>query len=94
VGSGVFSFRQKGGTSVVSGESSQIERPHLLVYTWVRDEDAFQTVVRWELEENSGVTRVRVTHSGLVTESLRARNDGWPMIAGLLQAYVEEHDGN
>jgi uncharacterized protein YndB with AHSA1/START domain len=76
------------GTNVVSGEYRQIERPHLLVYTWVR-EDGVETVVRWELEEKAGMTNVRVTHSGLTSESLRARNDGWPLIVGLLQSYVE-----
>jgi uncharacterized protein YndB with AHSA1/START domain len=89
-----FLVSVRGGTSVVGGEYRQIERPHLLVYTWVREEDAAQTVVRWELKENSGVTHVRVTHSGLTTERLRARNDGWPMIVGLLQAYVEGRNGN
>jgi uncharacterized protein YndB with AHSA1/START domain len=89
-----FLVSARGGTNVVSGEYRVIERPRLLVYTWVREEDAAQTVVQWELEENLGVTHVRVTHSGLATESLRARNDGWPMIVGLLQAYVEERNGN
>lgn len=81
-----------GGTeTVVFGEYRTIERPHLLVFTWIREtEDATETLVRWELAEKDGVTTVRVTHSGLTTESLRKRNDGWPMILGLLQAYVEK----
>jgi uncharacterized protein YndB with AHSA1/START domain len=81
-----------GGTeTVVSGEYRTIERPHLLVFTWIREtEDATETLVRWDLEEKDGVTTVRVTHSGLTTESLRKRNDGWPMILGLLEAYVEK----
>jgi uncharacterized protein YndB with AHSA1/START domain len=89
-----------GGTHVVSGEYRQIERPHLLVYTWVREtwvgeqEDAAETVVRWELEENSGITNVRVTHSELTSESLRARNSGWPLIVVLLQSYVEGRNEN
>ncbi len=83
-----------GGTNVVSGEYRQIERPHLLVYTWVREEDAVETVVRWELEENSSITKVRVTHSGLTSDSLRARNNGWPRIVELLQTYVEGRNGN
>ena len=33
---------------------------------------------------------MRVTHSGLTSEKLRARNDGWPMILGLLQAHAEK----
>lgn len=80
-----------GAESIVAGEFRKIERPHLLIFTWIREkEDAIETLVRWDLEENDGITKVRVTHSGLTTESLRKRNDGWPMILGLLQAYVEK----
>jgi len=78
--------------NVVSGEYRLIERPHVLVYTWLR-EDKIETEVRWDLEEKNGFTKVRVTHSGLNTEALRARNNGWSMVVGLLQAYVESLDG-
>jgi uncharacterized protein YndB with AHSA1/START domain len=81
----------RGTETVVSGEYREIERPHLLIFTWIREnEDATETLVRWELAEKDGVTTVRVTHSGLTSESLRARNDGWPMILGLLQVHVEK----
>ena len=77
--------------SAVRGEFRQIEPPRLLVFTWIREqEDPTETLVRWELEEKDGVTTVRVTHSGLKTESLRRRNDGWPMILGLLRAHMEK----
>lgn len=81
----------RGTETVVSGEFRTVERPHLLVFTWIREtEDATETLVRWELVEKDGVTTVRVTHSGLTTESLRKRNDGWPVILGLLHAYMEK----
>jgi uncharacterized protein YndB with AHSA1/START domain len=80
-----------GKEAVVVGEYRQIDPPRLLVFTWIRErEDATETLVRWDLEEQSGVTTVRVTHSGLVTESLRARNNGWPIVVGLLQSYIED----
>jgi uncharacterized protein YndB with AHSA1/START domain len=81
-----------GGTeSTVAGEYRKIEPPRLLVFTWIREqEDGIETLVRWDLEENDGVTTVRVTHSGLASESLRARNGGWPLILSLLQAHAEE----
>jgi uncharacterized protein YndB with AHSA1/START domain len=82
-----------GKTSRVTGQYREIDRPRLLTFTWVRDEeDGVETLVRWELEERCGVTTVRLTHSGLNSESLRARNDGWPLILGLLHAYVKRHD--
>jgi uncharacterized protein YndB with AHSA1/START domain len=84
-----------GGTHAVSGVYRQIESPHLLVYTWLREqEDGAETMVRWELEESSGITNVRVTHSGLTSATLRARNGGWPLIVALLQSYVEGHNEN
>jgi len=82
---------RSGGVVTVAGVFRQIERPHLLIYTWIREqEDKVETLVRWDLEENGGVTTVRVTHSGLTTDALRKRNDGWPMIVRLLQACAEE----
>lgn len=75
------------------GEYRIVERPRLLVFTWIRrgeDEDPTETRVRIDLEEREpGVTTVRVTHSGLVTDTLRKRNGGWPLILTLLQAFVE-----
>lgn len=75
----------------VAGEYRQIERPRLLVFTWHPDwqEDATETLVRFDLEEKDGVTTVRLTHSGLASESARASHKGWPQILTWLQAYAE-----
>jgi uncharacterized protein YndB with AHSA1/START domain len=76
----------------VAGEYRQIERPRLLVFTWLPDwqEDATESIVRFDLEENDGVTTVHLTHSGLATESSRASHKGWPQVLTLLQAYIEQ----
>jgi uncharacterized protein YndB with AHSA1/START domain len=76
----------------VGGEYRQIEPPRLLVFTWLPDwqEDAIESIVRFDLEERNGVTTVRLTHSGLTTESSRASHKGWPQILTWLQAYVEQ----
>jgi uncharacterized protein YndB with AHSA1/START domain len=77
---------------IVAGEYRRIERPRLLVFTWLPDwyENATETLVQWDLEEKDGVTRVRLTHSGLASESSRTSHRGWPQILGWLQAYVEQ----
>ena len=75
----------------VSGRYHTIEPPRLLIYTWIREEDQAETVVRWDLEERGGVTTVRLTHSGLTTDRLRTRNNGWPLILALLQAHTQLH---
>jgi len=75
----------------VTGEYRQIEPPLLLIFTWLPDwqEDAIETVVRFDLTEHNGVTTVRLTHSGLTTESSRLSHKGWPQILGWLKTYSE-----
>jgi uncharacterized protein YndB with AHSA1/START domain len=78
----------------IRGEYRQIEPPRLLIFTWLPDwqEDAFETLVRFDLIENNGITAVRLTHSGLATESSRLSHKGWPQILAWLQGYCESHD--
>ncbi len=77
---------------VIKGEYRKIERPHLLEFTWLPDwqEEALETVVRFDLTEKDGVTTVRLTHSGLTTEKARTSHQGWPQILGWLRAYSEK----
>jgi len=80
-------------TSTVYGQYETIEPPHLLTYTWIREnEELPETLVRWDLNEKDGYTTVRVTHSGLITESLRRRNNGWPLVVSLLSAYFDQRE--
>jgi uncharacterized protein YndB with AHSA1/START domain len=75
----------------IQGEYREIEPPHLLVFTWLPDwyEGATESLVRWDLEERNGVTAVRLTHSGLLTESARENHRGWPQIIARLKVHVE-----
>ena len=85
----------KGGKAFrVEGEYRSIERPRLLVFTWLPDwhPNAKESLVRFDLEENGGVTTVRITHSGLTSEGARAHR-GWPDILAWLRAYTEEAVG-
>jgi uncharacterized protein YndB with AHSA1/START domain len=76
----------------VRGEYRSIERPRLLEVTWLADwqEDAPQTLVRFDLDERDGATAVRLTHSGFTSELTRESYQGWPWLLALLQAYVED----
>jgi uncharacterized protein YndB with AHSA1/START domain len=76
---------------VVTGEYREVERPNLLAFTWFPDwyDDATETLVRWELKEDRGVTTVRLTHSGLGSEIARTSHRGWPQILAWLQAHAE-----
>ena len=75
----------------VVGEYRKVEPPHLLVFTWLPDwqDDATESLVRFDLNEKDGVTTVRLTHSGLITERSRTSHRGWPEILALLRGYVE-----
>ena len=77
----------------IRGEYRQVKPPRLLIFTWLPDwqEDVFETLVRFDLTENNGFTVVRLTHSGLATESSRLSHKGWPQILNWLQAYCESH---
>jgi uncharacterized protein YndB with AHSA1/START domain len=82
-----------GGKSfTITGEYREVDRPRLLVFTWLPDwyENATETLVRWSFNENEGVTTVRLTHSGLTSEESRINHRGWPQILGWLKAYVEQ----
>jgi uncharacterized protein YndB with AHSA1/START domain len=76
----------------VTGQYREIDRPRLLVFTWLPDwyENATETLVSWNLQENAGVTTVRLTHSGLTSEDSRTSHRGWPQILGWLKAHVEQ----
>jgi uncharacterized protein YndB with AHSA1/START domain len=75
----------------VVGEYRKVERPHLLVFTWLPDwqGDATESLVRFDLEEKDGITTVRLTHSGLVTERARTSHRGWPEILAVLRRHIE-----
>lgn len=77
----------------IRGEYRQIVPPRLLIFTWLPDwqQDALETLVRFDLTEKNGITAVRLTHSGLATESSRLSHKGWPQILTWLQAYCEGH---
>jgi uncharacterized protein YndB with AHSA1/START domain len=75
----------------IVGVYRTIERPRLLAFTWLPDwdEEATETLVRFDLHEEAGVTTVRLTHSGFASERSRARHQGWPQILGWLKGYAE-----
>lgn len=75
----------------VQGEYRAVERPTLLAFTWLPDwqGDRTESLVRVELTETDGVTHLRLTHSGLATESSRESHRGWPQLLALVKAHVE-----
>jgi uncharacterized protein YndB with AHSA1/START domain len=95
------------GTSFrVEGEYLEVDRPRLLVHTWITSYAAtMKTVVRWELEarEIHGLqhpgpkkvgtgTFVKIRHEGFAGHVAQAKShgDGWIRVLGWMQAFVEQ----
>jgi uncharacterized protein YndB with AHSA1/START domain len=76
---------------LLHGIYREIRRPVLLAFTWLPSwqDDALESLVRFDLEEIGGVTTVRLTHSGLTTETARNQHRGWPDILAWLRTYLE-----
>jgi uncharacterized protein YndB with AHSA1/START domain len=75
----------------ITGQYREVEPPRLLVFTWLPDwqKGAVESIVRFELTPKGGLTTVRLTHSGLITENSRLSHKGWPDILVWLRAYAE-----
>lgn len=71
-GSVDFGWRRGGPRTIHAVEADKI-----LEYAWQFGDEG-ETVVRWELAESDGATRVTVVHSGFGNESIRDRyREGW-----------------
>lgn len=81
--------RMDGGLFTLRGEYLRIERPRLLEFTFT-DWERAHSVVRFELEETSGVTNVRLVHSGFADTTAREKYQGWPSLLALLKAHAEK----
>lgn len=73
------------------GEYLEIDRPRLLVYTWVASWTGdVKTTIRWTLELRDQGTLVTIRHSGLAARPDLAQSyRGWPRMLGWLQALLE-----
>jgi uncharacterized protein YndB with AHSA1/START domain len=90
----------------VEGEYLEVDRPRLLIHTWIASySPSLKTVVRWELEsrgvhnlqlsgpQKAGTgTFVKIRHSGFASmpEQAKSHGEGWLRVLGWMQAFVEE----
>ena len=85
------------GVSVVrhDGEILEIDPPRLLVYTWFANfhkDPKSQSIVRWELTPIKAGTHVKLTHSGLASETAASKDyaAGWPGVLQELKLSTEK----
>lgn len=83
--------RGDGSPFTITGTYRVVDRPRLLVFTWMPDwqKDATESEVRVEFTPADGATQVRLTHSGLSTDASRQSHRGWPQLLTLFKAHVE-----
>jgi uncharacterized protein YndB with AHSA1/START domain len=74
-----------------AGEYLEVDRPRLLVYSWVASWTGdVKTTVRWELEPANPGTLVRIRHSGLAAHPEVAQSyKGWPRMLGWLRSFLD-----
>jgi uncharacterized protein YndB with AHSA1/START domain len=89
-GAWTMQFDSGGRPVSLSGTYRHVERPRVLEFTWRPgwDPGSGETIVRIELEERAGVTRVRLVHSGFADAEARGRHRGWPELLEALRGYV------
>lgn len=73
----------------IHGTYQCVEPPRLLEFTWRKDQETQETLVRFELEENNDGTLVRLTHAGFDNVEARDGYQGWPWLLSMLQGHVE-----
>ncbi|MDP9284397.1 MAG: SRPBCC domain-containing protein [Actinomycetota bacterium] len=77
---GVFRLNIRG--NVASGEFVALDPPRRVVYTWGWEGEGQihppgSTTVEFELEPESGGTRVRLRHTGLTERGVELHGQGW-----------------
>jgi len=75
----------------VHGEYLEVQRPHLLVYTWIPSWDGMaETLIRMELTSTASGTRVKIRHSGFAerTASGLGHTEGWKRVLGWLAGHA------
>jgi uncharacterized protein YndB with AHSA1/START domain len=82
---------QDGHRFAATGEYLEVDRPRLLVYSWVASWTGdVKTTVRWELEPANPGTLVRIRHSGLAAHPEVAQSyKGWPRMLGWLRDFLD-----
>jgi uncharacterized protein YndB with AHSA1/START domain len=85
-GTAVFDFGDEGSAT---GEVTTVEKPTLLVHTWVWD-GVPDSLVRWELQADDGGTRLTLTHADVASGPAPVFAVGWHV---MLDALVLAADG-
>jgi uncharacterized protein YndB with AHSA1/START domain len=81
----------KGAEHGGGGVYTEIEPPTRVAFTWLWDGDTRRTLIEIDLAETDGVTRVRLTQSGLWDEeAVRSHEEGWSTLFDHMHATLQE----
>lgn len=82
----------QGDIATVKGKYLQVDRPHLLVYTWNPSWDPGpETEVRLVFEKSAKGTTVKLLHSGFAgrEQSQQGHTQGWLRVVGWLRDHCQ-----
>jgi uncharacterized protein YndB with AHSA1/START domain len=85
----------RGSKFWIRGEYLEIEAPRLLVYTWLSNSPGeTPSLVRFDLEDETAGTRVRLRHSGLAANPTARMNyqSMWPALLAWMLGFVERNE--
>ena len=89
------------GVSLIrhEGEILELDPPRLLVYTWQANfhkDPKRRSIVRWQLTPTPTGTHIKLTHSGLESEPLFAKDyaGGWPGVLQEIKTWLEQPPTN
>ena len=75
----------------ITGRIKTFEPPHLLEQVWDFEDQDNESLVRIELFEDSGKTRLELIHSNIPDEAFENMVSGWKnYYLGALKAYLED----
>ncbi len=83
----------------VRGKIINLEEPVLMVYSWIKENTEIETIVSWKLKETESGTKLTILHEGIEKykdhPDLYKRNEeGWVMVLGLIENYLESYEKN
>jgi len=91
-----FTASEEKGCLTITGEVKEAS-PYTLVYTWVVAGTDVITTVKWVLEDQGGVTKLYLEHSGISNYSgesaiqmFESFSGGWQDCINQLQSYVSK----
>ena len=78
----------------IYGKIITFQAPNLFEHTWKTNELAEDTLVRWELEEVDGGTKLTLTHNHYTELQFNKHNEGWNYFVIEIEKYLNNEENS